>query len=169
MPLLTTLKESDSVSLMTDVFGGNARCQGELLKEFVDHPIAARLYSLAAKHLGIWSWFCMFLSIFSMSFPTFFNSFTSSSLHVEFLSMTLQYWTVELLKHVEHLWHLRCGLRWTPWLRVIAWHRRIPNWAALWDSVSRWKFPETRGKHFGWKSQNSWTPSKHAFFPIFEK
>ena len=60
------------------------------MKEFVDHPIAARLYSLAAKHLGIWSWFCMILLFFPFLFHFFPTFFTSSSPHVEFLSMTLR-------------------------------------------------------------------------------
>ena len=74
MFLVETLHELDS------------ECQGELLKEFVDHPIAARLYSFVVVENCAKRW----VSFFFHFFPNFFNSFNSSSIHVGNLSIILR-------------------------------------------------------------------------------
>ena len=124
--------------------------QGELLKEFVDHPIAARLYSLAAKHLEIF--FFLHVSLF---FPFLFQFFSIPSPHVEFLSMT---------PLAPEVW---------PSVNAMAESYRLAQenpelGSAVGFSVSV-KVSGNMRKTLGWKSQNSWTPSKQQFFPIFEK
>ena len=85
MPLLTNLKEADSVSLMTDVFGGNAGWVGPGVKVSCWKSLWIIPLQLVSTHwqqsILKYSFFCMFLlfsRFFSISFPTV-------SLHLHFM------------------------------------------------------------------------------------